>query len=211
MPSASCPACGAELTLRAGLPYGVCQYCQSLLVRSDASLAAVGKVAAVPEDVSPLQLGASGTYEGARFTLIGRVRKAWEQGSWSEWCAQFDDQRIGWLAEAQGDYVMTFEVRVAPYSVPSVANMKKIRPGNAWLLQKKRFIVSDIKTVECIAAEGELARFDIGQREMLSIDLRGPGLEFATAEYTDDVAVFVGSFVELTECAFQGLRQLPGW
>ncbi len=109
MTSFQCPTCGAEGRFGGGAPYAVCRFCRSLLLRTDTSLQSVGRVAAVPDDFSPLQLGVSGQFDGHPFNVVGRIRKVWEQGSWNEWCVMFDAQRFGWLAEAQGDLVMTFE------------------------------------------------------------------------------------------------------
>jgi hypothetical protein len=186
-----------------------------LLVRRDASLESIGRMAEVPDDFSPLQLNVSGTFEGARFTLIGRLRKSWSQGSWSEWCAQFDDQRLGWLAEAQGELVMTFE-RPASAIAPAqtIASLKKATPGTSYAVDKHRFTVTDVKSVVSLGAEGELASAPppVQGVSMKSIDMRGPGLEFGTVEVDDKkISVFVGRYVEFAECRFSGLRALDGW
>jgi hypothetical protein len=191
----------------------VCPYCQSLLVRSEATLESIGKVAEVPDDFSPLQLNVSGVFDRRRFTLIGRIRKAWDQGSWSEWCALFDDQRLGWLAEAQGDLVMTFERDLKSFSpVPTKGQLSRVTPGESFSIDKRRFTVTDKKSVVCLGAEGELLSSPPKNASMLSIDVRGPGIEFGTIEVSDEeITVFTGRFVEFTECRFAGLRALEGW
>jgi hypothetical protein len=198
---------------RSAAPYAVCSHCQSLLVRTDVSLEAIGRIAQVPEDFSPLQLLASGTFDKQRFTLIGRIRKTWSEGGWNEWCALFDDQRIGWLAEAQGDLVMTFASdahTAAPQ--PSLDWVRAVAAGQSVRIGGQAFIVSDVKEVSCIGAEGELARNVSQGRRMTSIDLHGPGVAFATIEESaGQVELFVGRFVEFDECRFAGLRALSGW
>jgi hypothetical protein len=198
---------------RSAAPFAVCAHCQSLLVRRDATLESLGRVAQVPDDLSPLQLQASGTFDKRRFTLIGRIRKSWDEGSWSEWCALFDDQRMGWLAEAQGDLVMTFEQSPQVFAQPpSPEKLRRLRAGNPFPLAGRQFTVSDIKQVTVTAAEGELASGLQLQTALTSIDLQGPGLEFATIELTDrDVHLFVGRYVEFVDCHFAGLRKLDGW
>jgi len=208
-----CPACGASVQFRSAAPYAVCPYCQSLLVRRDATLESIGRVADVPEDFSPLQLNTAGVFEGRRFTLIGRIRKAWEQGSWSEWCALFDDQRLGWLAEAQGDLVMTFErplEQLTPQPKPGA--LARAKPGNNLTIEGRRFTVTDVKAVVLLGAQGELISCPPKGTAMKSIDVRGPGMEFGTIEVTaDETSVFTGRFVEFAECRFSGLRALEGW
>ena len=209
----SSPSCGAAVEFRSAAPYAVCSYCRSLLLRQNVTLEAIGRVAEVPDDFSPLQLNASGSFDARRFSLIGRVRKAWEQGSWNEWCAMFGDQRLGWLAEAQGDLVMTFEKSrdsLSPRLAPD--QLGRAAPGDVFFLDQRRFVVSDVKEVECLGAEGELISCPATGTRMTSIDLRGPGLEFATIEASaDEVTVFAGRFVEFSEFRFAGLRRLQGW
>jgi uncharacterized protein (DUF983 family) len=56
--TASCPSCGAPVVFKsASSVFAVCEYCQSTLVRHDQNLEDIGKMAALVEDRSPLQLG----------------------------------------------------------------------------------------------------------------------------------------------------------
>lgn len=184
-----------------------------MLLRRDAKLESIGRVAEVPDDISPLQLDVAGIFDGRRFKLIGRARKVWEQGSWSEWCALFSDERFGWLSEAQGELVMTFEQprdSLTPRVTPRT--LRDASPGDAFVVDNRRFQVSDVKEVEWLGAEGELLSAPKPGARMTSVDLRGHGLEFATLEANgDEVSVFAGRYVEFSECRFQGLRRLDGW
>jgi hypothetical protein len=209
----SCPACGAPVEFQSAAPYSVCGHCQSLLVRRDVSLESLGRVAQVPEDLSPLQLHTAGVFEKRHFTLIGRIRKAWDEGSWNEWCALFDDQRLWWLAEAQGDLVMTFEHPLDPFATTRTPeSFRGIAAGDTLPLGGRRFTVSDVKQVTVSGAEGELAAGLPLNAALTSIDLKGPGLEFATIEaMANAVQLFMGRYVEFEECRFTGLRALGGW
>jgi hypothetical protein len=207
---ASCPVCGAPVRFTSPAPYTVCAYCNSLLVRRDVSLESLGRVASVPDDFSPFKLGTSGTFEKQPFTLVGRIRKTWSEGSWNEWCALFPERRLGWLAEAQGDLVMTFE-RPGALDEQQLGPLDRLNPDAIVPLDGRRFQVSDIKQVQCAAAEGELASFALDLAPMTCIDLRGPGVSFATLERSDRLHVFIGRFIEFEECRFTGLRQMDGW
>ena len=90
--------------------FGVCPYCRSMVVRHDVNVEAIGQMAQLPPDLSPLQIGVHGEMDGQGFTLIGRARLAYEEGSWNEWCALFGDGRYGWVAEAQGFFMVSFEI-----------------------------------------------------------------------------------------------------
>src|SRR5579859_6266708 len=106
---AQCPSCGAEVEFKSTLSvFSVCPFCHSTLVRRDLKLETLGKMAELPEDMSPFQVGTAGKFEGHPFELLGRVRLAWDDGSWNEWFAQFSNGREGWLAEAQGITLMSF-------------------------------------------------------------------------------------------------------
>lgn len=211
--SLKCPACGAQVPFRSAAPYAVCAYCRSLLLRRDAQLEAIGRMAQVPDDLSPLQLQSTGVFENNHFTLVGRLRKTWEQGSWSEWCANFDSPQFGWLAEAQGDYVMTFERPLQQLGAAQSADaLARLNPGAVVRIADTPFTVSDIKQVTCAAGEGELTSAAITGATMSSIDLRGPGVRFATIEIAAArSALFVGRYVEFDECRFSNLRKLEGW
>ena len=107
--TASCPSCGAPVVFKsASSILAVCDYCQSTLVRHDQALEDIGKMAALVEDRSPLQMGAEGSYKEVHFALIGRIQIRYSQGYWNEWHLLFDDMRTGWLSEAGGEYVLTF-------------------------------------------------------------------------------------------------------
>lgn len=213
MANLTCPACGAPVEFKSAAPYTVCSHCQSLLIRRDVTLESLGRVAQVPEDFSPLQLYTGGTFEKRHFTLVGRIRKAWDEGSWSEWCAYFDDQRPGWLAEAQGDLVMLFERPLSAFATPpSLQKLNEIKVGDAFQLDGRRFTVTDVKKVICLGAEGELAAGLTLNAPMLSIDLHGPAFELATIEVADrTISLFMGRYVEFAECRFTNLRALSGW
>jgi Domain of unknown function (DUF4178) len=213
MTSFQCPTCGGEGRFGSGAPYAVCRFCRSLLLRTDVTLQSVGRVAAVPDDFSPLQLGVGGQFDQRHFSVVGRIRKVWEQGSWNEWCVMFDPQRFGWLAEAQGDLVMTFEQpRSSLEKPPAPAQAAQVEPGATWRIGGRNFTVTDVKEVSCQGAEGELSGISSIEGNVLSIDLHGAGLEFATVEFRGDgVTPYVGRFVEFADCQFSNLRRIAGW
>jgi hypothetical protein len=122
--TAPCPSCGAPVVFQsAASVFAVCAYCQSTLVRHDENLEDIGKMAALVEDRSPLQLGAEGRYKGVHFALIGRLQIKYSQGIWNEWHLLFDDMRNGWLSEAGGEYVLTFQQPVME-PLPARANCR---------------------------------------------------------------------------------------
>ena len=60
-PAANCPNCGAPVKfLWSSAVQTTCEFCHSILVRTDVDLKKVGEVADLPPDASPLQIGSEG-------------------------------------------------------------------------------------------------------------------------------------------------------
>ena len=206
----SCPSCGAEVVFKSNVSvFGVCTFCRSTLVRHDVNLETLGKMAELPADMSPIQLGVRGQFEKKSFEIAGRVKVGWEQGNWNEWFAFFDDGREGWLAEAQGQYMMSF----AESRLEGVPKREAIRVGQSISLFKgRRFEIDDIKEAICIGSEGELPKSGIKGKRTLSVDLTGPAQTFANIEYGEDsVRLYVGRYVEFDDLKLAGLREIDGW
>lgn len=205
--TASCPSCGAPVVFKsAGSIFAVCEYCQSTLVRHDQALEDIGKMAALVEDRSPLQLGAEGSYKGVHFALIGRIQIKYSQGYWNEWHLLFDDMRTGWLSEAGGEYVLTF-ARQVDEVLPPFADLKI---GQRFVLASRAWTVSNIENAECVAGQGELP-FKVGAGyPVAAVDLRSganSGASFATLDYSETPPLlFVGEPVAFASLKMSNLR-----
>lgn len=206
----TCPACGGEFQLKSKFSvFGICTYCKSTIVRHDVNLETMGKMADLPQDMSPLQIGTRGQIERATFEIVGRLKMAWEDGAWNEWYVLFDNGKDGWLAEAQGFYMISYALstfdKLPPVDKVSV-NLK------ISINKDSTFVVDDIKQATCVGSEGELPfPAPIGRRST-SIDLSGPGDQFACIEYADDgVRIYVGHYAEFNQLALSSLRQIDGW
>src|ERR1051325_11621939 len=96
-----CPSCGGSVNfVNAANLYAVCSYCRSMLLRQGEGLEKIGEMGFLQDDPGVLQLGSGGFEKGNRFSLIGRLRLAWEDGFWNEWLAWVDSGETGWLGEA---------------------------------------------------------------------------------------------------------------
>ena len=202
--SASCPSCGAPVVFKsAGSIFAVCEYCQSTLVRHDQALEDIGKMAALVEDRSPLQLGAEGSYKGVHFALIGRIQIKYSQGYWNEWYLLFDDMRTGWLSEAGGEYVLTF----ARHVLEALPQFAELKIGQRFVLASQPWTVSNIENAECVAGQGELP-FKVGAGyPVAAVDLRN-GANFATLDYSETPPLlFVGEPVAFASLKMNNLRE----
>jgi hypothetical protein len=90
--------------------------------------------------------------------------------------------------------------------------MRRAEVGKSFTIDERRFTVADVKRVVCLGAQGELLSCPPMGTKMISMDIRGPGVDFGTIEVTDsDIHIFTGRYVDFAECRFSGLRTLEGW
>ena len=137
----NCPNCGALLVFLFSVSvHTTCDFCRSMVVRHDMNLETIGQVAELLNDMSPFQVGTRGTYKGQSFTLVGRIKVVYDKGTWSEWYAYFDDGREGWLAEAQGNYMMTYAADASRIQFEGA-----IKPMAAAKIDETLFFVEDVK------------------------------------------------------------------
>ncbi len=204
-----CPSCGAEVKFESSISvFLVCRYCRSTLVRKDLNLEALGKMAELKDDATPLQIGTLGHFKSA-FVLIGRVSVSWDEGFWNEWYVRFSDGREAWLSEAQGLYMMSLRVENA-IQAPKV---NEIKLDSSIQIGKILYTVDDIKNVTYSFAEGELPFVAEQGFKGVSVDLLHGEDDFASISYgkNEDIDVFVGQYIEFEQFHFQNLRKIDGW
>lgn len=204
----NCPSCGALVKFASkSSVYAVCEFCKSMLVRHDLNLEDLGKVAQLQNDPSPFQIGSSGIYQKKQFTLIGRVQMKWEDGFWNEWRMFFNDEKVGWLAEAQGFIMVSFET--PSKDIPA---FDKIFPEQEISIQNKTFKVDDIKTAQYAFFEGELPFKATKGEEIQTVDLSGTNEEFASISFINGTSqVYIGNYVTLEDLKCKNLRKFDGW
>ena len=206
---AACPNCGAPVEFRsAASAFAVCSFCQSTVVRDGDALRKVGESAELFDDHSPLQLGAAGRYQGAAFTLVGRLQYRYAEGSWNEWHALFDSggvQKPGWLSEDNGRYVIAFDSPLVG-AVPTAASLKA---GASSTVNGQGWSVAAVTEATLIAAQGELPYAPAMARSFVVADLRSTRGEVGTLDYSDAAAPrwSIGRAVSLSELAMTGLSE----
>ncbi|MEG3182393.1 DUF4178 domain-containing protein [Sphingomonas sp. LT1P40] len=212
----SCPTCGADAVFRSpALPCRICDYCQTMLVRSDGGITAVGEAAVLPFDVSPVRIGMRGKADGHDFEVIGRVRWAWSDGAWNEWLLLFADGAHAWLGEAMGQFMLLRERPVATARarvLREVVNGGTAAPGTDAQFDGIKFSVADARDILCIAAEGELPFTAPPGWRVYSVDLKAPDGSCATLQRDRTESTFyVGRYVTLAELAPKDMRAIEGW
>jgi ribosomal protein L37AE/L43A len=201
---AACPGCGAPVEFRsAQSAYAVCSFCRSTIVRDGATLSRIGKMAEVFEDYSPLQIGASGRWEGQVFTLVGRLQYKGETGTWTEWHAVFDDGASSVLAEDNGSYVFSRPSELGREAPPP----DTLRIGATTSVAGKPFSVASNLPVSLISAQGELPKLPPLGQPFVMVELRSSAGEVVSIDYGVQPPVLTrGVAVQLEGLQMSGLR-----
>lgn len=199
---ANCPSCAAPIEFKAGSTIVlVCPFCRSAVARTDRGLNDLGKVAEILDSESPLKLGLKGTFGGHRFELTGRAQNRHEMGGvWDEWYATFSNGWVGWLAEAQGRFYLTFYqplpqgAQIPPFESLQLGQTVEAIPN------KTPLMVTEKGTATAIAADGEIPYKLMPNEQSNYADLSGQNNAFATIDYSMSPPwAFVGQMVSLEE------------
>lgn len=215
MPEIACPSCGGPVPLRsAALPYAVCPYCSTLIARTGDDVAAIGKSAVLPFDVSPIELGTTLEKDGRRFEAVGRVRWGWSDGSWNEWLLRGPDGTNVWLGEAMGWFMWLTET-------PGLEDdpvFRRFAAGEPVMVGEEiaegshAYTVADIKQAHCLGGEGELPFPCPPTWTMTSLDCRSPeGGALSLQRDADGVSAWRGQYHDLADLAPRKLRKIEGW
>lgn len=200
--AANCPSCAGPIEFKAGSTIVlVCPFCRSAVARTDRGLSDLGKVAEIAESQSPLKLGLKGEYNGNRFELTGRAQLKHESGGfWDEWYATFGNGWVGWLAEAQGRFYLTFyQPLPAGSTLPSYGELQ-IGQVLEQVPSSTPLQVTEKGIATAVAADGEIPYQLVPNEQNLYADLTGKNNAFGTIDYgATPPWVFIGQQVSLAD------------
>ena len=206
---ANCPACGGPVEFKSGQSIVViCSYCRSAIARTDRELKDLGKVAELVETGSLLDVGVRGKWKDQNFELTGRAQLGHEMGGqWDEWYATFSNGWLGWLAEAQGRFYLTFQYPIPEgVQVPPFDQLQLGQPitGLPW---NTPLIVAETGRATAMGAKGEIPYLLTPGETYLYADLSGTNRSFGTLDYNESPPlVFLGTEVTLAELGITTTR-----
>lgn len=209
MQQVACPSCGNTVKfLSQASCIVVCDACSSILVKQDMDIEKIGDAAALQEDGSLLQIGATGQYQDVAFEIIGRIQVQYPSGYWNEWFASYKNGGTGWIGEAQGNYFVSFQTAVQDEIPP----FEELTRGKRLVLDEKQFVVTQVQKAKVISCEGELPFAQPDGYEAPQADLRTDTTMGATLDYSEEPPmVFIGEYMEFDELNLSRLRDLDGW
>jgi len=205
-PAGTCPNCGAKIVFQwSSSVQTTCEYCKSILVRTDVDLKKVGEVADLPPDSSPIQIATEGNYNHRSFVAIGRIIYEYEQGNWNEWHLMLTDGTSGWLSDAQDEYAVSF-------TAPGRKLPDSCRVGDRFVWDNVGYEVTTITKAHYRGVQGELPFQYWDKNDVVFADLRSPSGKFATIDYSDEQpALYLGESVEFEALNLKNLRAFEGW
>jgi len=206
---ANCPSCGGPVEFKSGQSIVViCSYCRSAVARTDRGLNDLGKVAELVETGSPLDVGLRGKWKDQPFELTGRAQLGHEMGGqWDEWYATFSNGWLGWLAEAQGRFYLTFQYQIPEgVAVPTFDQLQLGQPVNG-LPWPSPLIVAETGRATALGAKGEIPYLLTPGETYYYADLSGTNRSFGTLDYNQTPPlVFLGQEVTLAEIGITTTR-----
>ncbi len=208
-PTANCPQCGAPVVFRwSGSVQTTCEFCHSILIRTDVDLEKVGAVADLPPDSSPIQIGTEGVVDNKAFTVIGRILYEYELGGWNEWHVVYNDGASGWLSDAQLEYDVSWPAQ-PPTALPAPDS---VYTGQQFGWNGRNYQVTSMTRAHYKGVEGELPFQYWDKSDVLFADLRTGDAQFATIDYSENPPLlFLGRAAGFDELGMKNLREFEGW
>jgi hypothetical protein len=208
-PTANCPQCGAPVVFRwSGSVQTVCEFCRSILVRTDVDVAKVGSVADLPPDSSPIQIGTEGVADNKAFTVIGRILYEYDMGGWNEWHVMYNDGTSGWLSDAQLEYDLSWQAQPpAPLPPPGA-----VRAGQQFNWNGRTYQVTSLTHAHYKGVQGELPFQYWDKADVVFADLRTGDAQFGTIDYSENPPLlFLGRAAGFDELRLKNVREFEGW
>lgn len=156
MAQLACQTCGGPLQIENQFIRAVtCQYCgAAYLVNGSDGLDARGKGASLADYPSRLRVGQTGIIRGRRFSVLGRVRYAYDEGFWEEWQIAWEDGTPpAWLEEDEGYWTLYSRERVRS-QIPA---HDQVRVGSSIQVNGNNLFVTEKRKARMVGSEGQFS------------------------------------------------------
>jgi hypothetical protein len=151
-----CQTCGAPINIENQFIRSVtCQFCgASYLVTGEDGLNKRGDAAKLADYPSRLAVGQSGVIRGRKFSVLGRVRYAYDEGFWEEWQIAWDDgQPPEWLEEDEGYWTLYKRERVRG----ALPEYGEVKVGSKIKVNTYELFVTEKRKAKMMGSEGQFS------------------------------------------------------
>jgi hypothetical protein len=180
------------------------------LVVKDANGHQSYQVAAMPEDMTPLQIGTGGGIDLQPFEIIGRLRLQYADGYLNLWVMHTSGQALSWLAESFGQYTLCKGV-----IIPTLYDrlVREEAGARIHFSPNESFTIDHIQTCVDWDREGELPAFgnEVRLARHFEMSTHHGDCAFAWQNRADEATVVVGRRYPFEHFCFTNLRPLNEW
>jgi hypothetical protein len=153
----NCPSCGSNnSTVLKATALLVCKNCNAIVVQNCPQGRQIPPER-IPVDWSFLQKGSTGSYKGAVFTLVGRIRLQLRNDYKNLWCAATKGGDYFWLMESFASFAV-FQPVWQPWS----NDVRSLHAGKPIKIQNDLFLKGEyVEKCEDISYEGEIGAWKL--------------------------------------------------
>jgi hypothetical protein len=189
----------------------VCPACRTVLFRQYPAKSGTARALPVPEDMTPLRVGAVGRHAGQSFAVTGRLRYTFEEGYQNWWALNLADGAYAWLVEAYGDYGV---VQPSAGFKTTAHTMVNSKPGKTHKFGDGILLRTDTHDKNTgIRFEGELPGPGDETEGFVQVELTGETGEWVIVQVHAGtrIAAYAGRRVAFEDLQLQQLRDLHDW
>ena len=151
-----CETCGAPINIENQFIRSVtCQFCgAAYLVSGEDGLNKRGDASKLADYPSRLAVGQTGEIRGRKFSVLGRVRYAYDEGFWEEWQIAWDDgQAPSWLEEDEGYWTLYKRERIRG----ALEQYDNVRVGSNIKVNNHTMFVTEKRQAKMVGSEGQFS------------------------------------------------------
>lgn len=156
MQQLTCQNCGDDLQIESQFIRTVtCRSCgTNYLVQGADGLDMTGRTTTLADYPSRLRVGARGKIKGREFTVLGRIRYAYDAGFWEEWQISWaDDSPPDWLEEDEGLWTLYRRGRIRGVVPP----YDDVHVGTVVNANNQQLFVTEKRKGRVLGSEGQFA------------------------------------------------------
>ena len=191
----TCQSCGAPIAIENQFIRSVtCKFCgAAYLVTGGEGLDQRGKSASLGDYPSRLRVGQGGTIRGRRFTVLGRVRYAYDEGFWEEWqIAWADGQPPSWLEEDEGYWTLYTRERIRS----AIPEFDAVRVGATIKVNTHDVFITEKRRARMIGSEGQFSSVLPISGDFGYLDGTANGQAVGVTYWSDELEIEVGDDLE---------------